>query len=172
MALGLNFSAGNRSIAANLQTLADLLNDLTVPLWTATGTASPTTGSAAEKVHLSAPSSTYSAHTAYRIRFDGLVRSTAGTGTFNFGIRDTNVAGTSRWLSGVYPIGAATTNYENSHFIEVANTGGTDITARVLCLTLASGACTMIINAAAASPYIWECIKIGDDSDFPGAIVL
>lgn len=166
------FAAGQWLNASDLNDVVTALNSGRDPLWTMTGTTSPTTGSAAEKVHLSAPSSTYKAHTAYRLRFGGLLRSSSGTGTSDFRVRDTNVAGTLRWQSGVFTVGVINTNYQVNHVMYVANTTGSDITSRVLCLTMSSGACTVLINSGASQPYFWECIEAGVDTDFPNALAL
>lgn len=166
----------------HFQTLADDTDDAltsvaaaypsaTRPLWTKTATAA-TTGVTTEAVALSAPSSTYLAHTAYRLSACFLIRSTSGTGSTSFAVRDTNAAGTLRYSTGIFPIAVVSTNYHCTWFCDVANTSGSNITARVLALTQTGTTCTALINAGAGSPYVWQCIPLGLDTDFPNAVAL
>lgn len=172
------FGAGSRVYASDLNTLARQIDTntsaitvLNKPLWTMSGTAA-TAGVTVEAVILTAPSSTYVAHTVYKVRFRGLIRSSLGTGTVTHNMRDTNVAGTLRFGTGQFVVPVVATNYEWSWWCYLANTTGTDITGRVVCLTMVGTGMTAIVNAGATAPYIWECQDTDLDTDHPGAIAL
>lgn len=177
MSLGLVFSAGNNLIADDLQTLADFVDLITVPLWTltattASGTSSGTTETAV--AGLTAPSSTYKAHTAYLVKMRGLLLAGTTTGNATIRIRDTNAAGTVRFDAFTCP--TAVTSSVNVNFeyeTLIANTTGTDITSRVLAITLTHSAAGGVkVNASSNIPYYFRCIAVGADADYPEAVAL
>lgn len=153
--------------------------DLT-PLWTVSSISASTGATTTETVFATAPSSTYRAHTAYRIEISGLGRRTVGTGATALGlqVRDTNTAGTSRMFVLEYTVSDgsdATLMLRNTPiqiFHYVANTTGSDILGRVLVATLIAQAGTVVLNAAASKPWYVTCIAVGTDTDFPQAVAL
>jgi hypothetical protein len=175
MSLGITFSAGNKLIATNLQQMVGAIDDGFVPTWvlsstTASGTSTATSETAV--TGLTAPSSTYRAHTAYRITMRGLLRAATTNGNSTIRIRDTNAAGTLRFDG----FGAATVSTSNVNFYYetlVANTTGVDITSRVLAVTLThSAAGGVFVNASSVHPWSFRCSVIGADSDYPDAVAL
>lgn len=120
-----------------------------------------------------APSSTYAAHTAYRISIRGLVRASTTSGNLSVRIRDTNAAGTTRFDN--EPLIALTTGNSRFPAIDhiVANTTGAAITGRVLCLTFShSAAGGALFNASALNPWSITCTPAGVDTTFPWAVAL
>jgi hypothetical protein len=168
------FNAGNRSVAAKLQAVVDLLDHLTVPLWTLSSTtASPASSGSAgvETAVLTAPSSTYAAHTAYRITMRGLLHAVTTSGTTTLRMRDTNAAGTLRFDG--FSAATTTSNVNFVYETVVANTTGVDVTARILALTLThSAAGGSNVNASAQHPYYFRCVVAGADADYPEAVAL
>lgn len=170
------FNAGDTTIAAKLQALADGYDALTVPLWTlgdvAGFTAIGASSVEATNTALTAPSSTFKAHTAYEIRFRFLFQAGTTSGNATVSMRDTNAAGTIR-MSNLTIVGLTTTNFLVNHTHWVANTGGTDITSRILCATITHSAVGGArFNAASTLPWVIQCIAVGDDSDFTQAVAL
>lgn len=174
--LDVSFGAGQNSVAANLQALVDALNDITTPLWTLGDVAGFTAigASSTEQTNaaLTAPSSTYRAHTAYEIRYRMLLQAGTTTGNTSVNLRDTNAAGTLR-MTNLSITGLTTTNLLVNHVHWVANTGGTDITSRVLCNTIVhSAAGGAKFNAASTLPWVIQCKVAGKDTDFTQAVAL
>jgi hypothetical protein len=172
--LNIDFTAGLTTIAADLQAVVDGVNGLAVPLWslsstTSSGTSSGTTETAV--TGLTAPSSTYKAHSAYEIKFRTIIKAATTSGTVTIRIRDTNAAGTLRFDGLVVAVTTANSNlYYEAH---VANTGGTDITSRILAVTLQhSAAGGALFNAATLQPYLVRCTLLGTDTDYPEAVAL
>jgi hypothetical protein len=170
------FNAGDRNIAAKMQALADAYDGLTVPVWTLGDVAGFTAigGSSVEATNaaLTAPSSTYKAHTAYHITFRALLQAGTTTGNCSLAIRDTNASGTQR-MTNYTIIGLTTNNFPFVWDHWVANTSGTDITSRVLCVTFAhSAAGGAHFNAAATLPWVVQCKVAGVDSDYTQAVAL
>jgi hypothetical protein len=172
------FNAGNRSVAAKLQAVVDFLDGLTVPLWTlssttASGTSSASAGVETAVTGLTAPSSTYKAHTAYIITMRGLLVAGTTTGNSTIRIRDTNAAGTARF-DGYTHVAAVTTVNTNFYYETlVANTTGADITSRILAITLAHSAAGGVkVNASTNIPYYFRCSAVGTDADYPEAVAL
>lgn len=164
-----SFLAGQRLVASRMPYQK---------LWTVQSTTATSSIGTSETVIASAPSSTYVAGAAYRLEFKGIVRSTTGVASLTtFRVRDTNVAGTLRQdLTGtLFTTTAATVNngpYYNIHY--VANTGGSDITSRVLALSIASSSAANLIlfNAGSTIPWFWTCHYVGLATDYPEAIAL
>jgi hypothetical protein len=175
VSLGIVFNAGNRLVASNLQALVTAIDAGNVPLWTlssttASGTSTGTTETAV--TGLTAPSSTYKAHTAYKITMRGLLRAATTAGNSTIRIRDTNAAGTLRFDG----FGAATVSTSNVNFYYetlVANTTGVDVTARILALTLThSAAGGVFVNASSVHAWSFRCVVCGTDADYPDAVAL
>ncbi len=172
--LNITFSAGLTTVAADLQSVVDGVNDLATPLWTLSSTTASGTSSGTSETAvtgLTAPSSTYRAHTAYEIKFRTIIKAATTSGTVTIRIRDTNAAGTLRFDGLTAALTTANSNliYE----AHVANTGGTDITSRILAVTLQhSAAGGALFNAAALQPYLVRCTVLGLDTDYPEAVAL
>lgn len=141
-------------------------------IWTVSSTSATSNIGTSETVVGTAPSSTYRAGRAYMLQFHGLIRQNT-SGNANMGLRDTNAAGTSRRLQYVY-VSPPTTGQgliaDWAHIL--ANTGGSDITSRVLVLTLQASSNTSFINAASTMPWFLSCYEMGDSDDFPEAVAL
>lgn len=138
-------------------------------VWSATASGSAST----EAVFASAPSSTYKAHTAYRIEISCYGHRSVGTGgtTQTFQVRDTNVSGTVRMGGLTYGVNdTAQTPIQLFHYI--ANTTASDILGRVLCATIAAGAGSVHANASSTKPWYVTCIEVGADTDYPQAVAL
>jgi hypothetical protein len=143
--------------------------DLT-PLWTVQSTTA-TANIVAETVVATAPSSTYRAHTAYRVDFRFLGRSNTGVSTLNVNMHDTNVAGTARMSFSMPVVNTGNTGLFMQHYL--ANTTGSDITGRVLVTALQSGTANSVFwNAGSTFPWYVSCITVGIDTDFPQAVAL
>jgi hypothetical protein len=174
LSLGITYSAGNRAVAANLQGPVNLLDLITVPLWTLTSTSASGTSSGTTETAvtgLTAPASQYDAHTAYRITMRGFLRAGTTSGTTTLRIRDTNAAGTLRFDG--YSAATAVSNTAFFYETLVANTGGTAITGRVLAVTLThSAAGGALLNASTQHPWYFRCIACGADADYPEAVAL
>lgn len=142
------------------------------PIWTV-WSATATAGATAETVFATAPSSTYKAHTAYRIEISGYGHRSVGAGSVlqTFQVRDTNVSGTSRMGGLTYTVtDTIQTPIQAFHYI--ANTTGSDILGRVLCATQSPSAGTVHFNASTIKPWYVTCIEVGVDTDFPQAVAL
>jgi hypothetical protein len=161
------------SITANNLTISGTFNKAVKKIWTVTST-SATGNISGETVFATGTSSTYTANSAYRIKVRALVRANGSTGQATFQIRDTNVAGTLR--GGPLRVPALQTSGSGDlSYIEhiVANTSGTDITSRVLCLTLQTlGPTSVLLNAAPEAPWYVSCEYIGASADYPEAVAL
>jgi hypothetical protein len=142
------------------------------PQWTVSST-SASVGATTETVFATAPSSTYKAHTAYRIEISGYGHRSVGVGgvTETFQIRDTNNAGTIRMGGLTYGVNdTAQTPIQLFHY--VANTTGSDILGRVLVATITASAGTVHVNASAQKPWYVTCIEVGVDTDVPQFVAL
>lgn len=146
------------------------------PIWTVFSTAATSGITTTETVFATAPSSTYKAHTAYRIEISGYGRRTDAAPATNqiFVLRDTNAAGTIRMglLQWQVNVGGVISNLPIQIFHYVANTGGSDILGRVLVATTQSTGGTVVVNASTQKPWYVTCIEVGDDTDFPQAVPL
>lgn len=136
---------------------------------TATGASAITTS---ETVVLTAPSTTYKAGGAYMLEARALGKINTAAGGFGFSVRDTNAAGTVRKTISYIWAGNTANNFETHWFHPVINSGGSDITARVLVLTSAVTANTGQVNAGTAIPYYFTCYYVGLASDYPEAVAL
>jgi hypothetical protein len=145
--------------------------DLT-PLWTVFSTSDSPGGTGTETVFASGPSSTYRAHTAYRIEVSGYMIRTVGSSTvLTLKIRDTNIAGTQRMDDSNYAVTASKAPLQFFHY--VANTTGSDILGRVIVGTLVTqAASTVVLRGSATKPWYMTCIAVGTDTDFPQAVAL
>ena len=176
MSLGITFNAGTPLVASNLQAIVNFIDSITVPLWTlssttASGTSTNTTETAV--TGLTAPSSTYKAHTAYIITMRGLLAAGTTSGNTTIRIRDTNAAGTLRFDGYTHVATVTTVNTNFYYETLVANTTGVDITSRVLAVTLTHSATGGAkVNASSNIPYYFRCIAVGADSDYPEAVAL
>jgi len=174
----MTFAAGDTLTAAALEVLNGQIGRITAPLWelgsTAASGAIGASGVEATQAAFTAPSSTYRATTAYMIIIHGLGRPSTTSGNLTINMRDTNAAGTVR-MSNV-PLFALTagSNLPLIHLEHyVANTGGSDITGRVLCLTFSySAAGGALFNAASTQPWYIRCIEIGPSGGFTQAVPL
>lgn len=177
MALNLTFGAGNTAIASKLQQLADYVDLVTGPLWVLTAiSASAAIGASGVEqttAALQAPASTYLAHTAYRIKIRGLLTPGTTSGNLSLKMRDTDAAGTIRMdnVPAVALVASAQTLFQLEHTL--ANTGGSNIGSRVLCVTMShTAAGGARFNAAATFPWYIECKELGADADYPNAVAL
>lgn len=144
-------------------------------LWTVTATtnSSSVAGTpSSETVMYSSPSATYRAGRAYRMSLRFRANVNTGASDHTYAIRDTNASGTFRMGAQSYRVAVSTLN--TGIYIEhiVANTTTSDITGRVLALTLIGSTNTNLINASASCPFYWGCYDYGDADDFPEAVAL
>jgi hypothetical protein len=142
------------------------------PIWTIFSTSDSAGGTGTETVFATGPSSTYKAHTAYRIEISGYAVRTAGASTvLNVKIRDTNNAGTQRMFDSNYTVSASELPLQFFHY--VANTTANDILGRVLVGTLVTqAASTVVLRGHATKPWYMTCIEVGTDTDFPQSVAL
>lgn len=143
------------------------------PIWTVFSATASTSGTTTETVFATAPSSTYKAHTAYRIEISCYGHRSVGTGatTETFQVRDTNTSGTVRMGGLTYTVNdTSQTPVQLFHYI--ANTTGSDILGRVLVATITAGAGSVHANASAQKPWYVTCIEVGTDSDYPQGVAL
>lgn len=163
-------SAGNRLTASYLSLLESKVNNPRIPLINNVGTAGTAAVGTAETVVITFPAATFTAHTAYAIDFQGMLRATAANvPIINF--RDTNIAGTTRGGPQGFNLPTAINlSYRFTHYI--ANTTGADIVGRVLCVTIATNTSTALINASALAPYSFVVTAIGSDTDWSQAVAL
>lgn len=161
------------TVAAGQIVLADEIQRFITPMWAVAST-SGSTAATVETVAATSPSTTYLAGRAYRLVFRGLAINVSGgtTTKMTIGVRDTNVAGTQRMIEyGVLTQTGANVGFTGEHM--VANTGGTNITGRVLVLAhIANGTGTVQINAGAAIPRYFACYDAGLAADHPEAVSL
>lgn len=144
--------------------------DLT-PLWTVWSASATAATNTTELVIGTAPSSTFRAHTAYRVDFRFLGRSNTAATTMNISLRDTNVAGTLRMNFSMPVSNTGNTGLFMQHY--VANTTGADLTGRVIVITIQSGSAnTVFFNSLAIYPWYIACIAVGVDTDFPQSVAL
>jgi hypothetical protein len=168
--MAIPFAAGGRLPASDLELLRSYINNPRIPLVNQIGTSGTAAVGTAETVVVTFPAATFTAHTAYKIAFQGMIRATLGNIT-NILFRDTNVGGTSRGGPGGFNLPTATNlSYNFDHYI--ANTGSSDITGRVLCVTISTSTSTTAINASVASPYSFAVMAVGTDTDWPQAVAL
>lgn len=168
--MGIPFAAGGRLAASDLELLRSQINNPRIPLIDQVGTAGTAAVGTAEAVVVTFPAATFTAHTAYKIAFQGMLRATAANvPIINF--RDTNIAGTTRGGPQGFNLPTAINlSYNFDHII--ANTGSSDIVGRVLCVTIATNVSTALINASALAPYWFAVTAIGTDTDWPQAVAL
>lgn len=147
-----------------------------IPVWTVSSTTATAGVTTTETVFATAPSTTYRAHTAYRIEVSGYGRRTdAGAATTQaIQVRDTNSVGTIRMGPLTYVVNptGVISNLPIQLFHYVANTTGSDILGRVLVVTQVSGAGTVVLNASASKPWYATCIAVGLDTRFPQSVAL
>lgn len=173
----MTFAAGDTLTAASLEILNSQIGRITAPLWelgsTTGSSAIGASGVEATQAAFTAPSSTYRATTAYQITIHGICRAT-NAGNLSIQVRDTNAAGTVRMGSYETIALLAATNSAVKHYEgTVANTGGSDITGRVLCVTFNySAAAGALFNASTTSPWYIRCIELGPSGGFPLAVPL
>ncbi|HUM06363.1 MAG TPA: hypothetical protein VLT90_12940 [Terriglobales bacterium] len=144
-------------------------------LWTVSSTSATAAIGATETVVITSPSSTYVAGGAYTLKFHGMLRPSAATAaSAGIQIRDTNASGTVRMLIRQFATPAVVANYDAYFEWTVANTTGSDITGRVLVLTLTGTAApTYQINAGSPNaPYYLACEYSGLQTDFSEAVAL
>lgn len=168
----MTFFAGNRLAASDLNTLESKINNNRIPLINQIGTGATASVGTAETVVVTFPAVTFTAHTAYRITFEGLLRAAVAANTALMSFRDTNIAGTARGTPGSFNLPNTTSNYAWNFDHYIANTTGADIVGRVLCATIATSAGTTAINASAANPYSFVCVAVGLDTDWGQAVGL
>jgi len=166
----MTFFAGNRLAASDLNDLLSKINNNRIPLLDHFGTTGSTAVGTAEAVTTTMPSATFSAHTAYRITFQGLCRMSA-IGIMQVNFRDTNIAGTARGGPGGFNVPAANTNYWGNFDHYIANTPSADID-RVLAVTISTSAGTGLFNAAATAPWSFVVTAVGLDTDWGQAVAL
>jgi hypothetical protein len=168
--MAIPFAAGGRLPASDLELLRSYINNPRIPLINQVGTASTASVGTAETVVVTFPAATFTAHTAYVISFQGMLRSVAANiPIINF--RDTNIAGTTR--GGPQGFNMPTGINLSQNFLHyLANTGSSDIVGRVLCVTIATNTSTCAINASALAPYSFVVTAIGTDTDWPQAVAL
>jgi hypothetical protein len=144
------------------------------PIWTITSTSATAAVGTSLTVIASGTSSTYKAHTAYVLKFRGIIRCNTAPAVISFEVRDTNAAGTARLSNWPFKIDVQINNRGCYWEHVVANTTGSDITSRVLalCINSDSAANTVVINAASSMPWFFKCVPIGLDTDFPEAVAL
>lgn len=168
----MTFSAGQRVVAADLNDMLSKVNNLRIPLINQIGTSTTASVGTAETVVVTFPGATFTAHTAYRITFEGLLRATTAANVALMSFRDTNISGTARGTPGSFNLPTTTSNYAWHFDHYVANTGAADITSRVLCVTIATSAGTTAINASATNPYSFVVVACGLDTDWPQSVAL
>lgn len=146
-------------------------NAFLVPQWHVAITTGSTSATA-ETIALTSPSHTYVAGGAYVLRVSGLINGAAGSTKASLSIRDTNTAGTQRMIEYGVPCSATLGNIGFSLLHWVANTGGANITGRVLVLTHTGVGGNVQVNAATTIPAVFECFYVGLSTDFPSAVAL
>jgi hypothetical protein len=168
--LGITFYAAGFIRASQLQSVVDAVDRLRSPLWVVSSTSSTTGIGTTETVVATAASSTYRALTAYRITIRALIRgSVANLMTVN--VRDTDAAGTVRGGLGSFTCsGSSNTPMHTEHM--VANTGSTDISARVLVVTLLASTGTVNFAASSTIPWYVDCVEAGPSADYTDAVAL
>lgn len=171
--MAIPFAAGGRLPASDLELLRSQINNPRIPLLNVVGTAGTASVGSAETLLLTFPAATYTAHTAYRITFQGLLRAAVAAGAALLSFRDTNIAGTQRGTPGSFNLPNTTTNYAFNFDHYIANTGSSDIVGRVIVVTMATSAgTTAAINASAQNPYSFVFIAVGTDTDWPQSVAL
>ncbi len=146
-------------------------------LWTTSSTSDSSSITTTEAVISSmgtAPSSTYRAGRAYLISIRIRIQAAAGAQDAILTIRDTNASGTIRMAPVFFRIPAftASTPFAIHYEHVVANTGGSDITSRVLVLTGDTTTNTWVADGEAAHPCYWSCLEMGVSTDYPEAVAL
>jgi hypothetical protein len=168
--LGITFYAGGFIRASQLQLVVDAVDRLRAPLWVVSSTANSAAITTTETVVATAAASTYRALTAYRITIRALIRgSVANSMTIN--VRDTDTSGTVRGGLGSFVCsGTVNTPMHMEHM--VANTGSTDITSRVLVVTLIASTGTVNFAGGATIPWYVDCVEAGPSADYTDAVAL
>lgn len=168
--LGVTFYAGGFIRASQLQTVVDAVDRLRSPLWVVSSTSNSSSIGTTETVVATGASSTYRALTAYRITIRALIRgSVANTMTIN--VRDTDTSGTVRGGLGSFTCsGTVNTPMHTEHM--VANTGSSDITARVLVVTLIASTGTVNFAGGSTIPWYVDCVEAGPSADYTDAVAL
>jgi hypothetical protein len=170
--MAIPFAAGARLPASDLEFLRSQINNARIPLINQIGTSATSSVGTSEAVVVTFPAATFIAHTAYRITFQGLLRSSTTAGLCTIQFRDTNIAGTVRGGPGSFDLRTININYANNFDHYIANTTGADITGRALCVTIGTTAGTAAINASANTPYSFVLVAVGTDTDWPQAVAL
>lgn len=107
------------------------------------------------------------------LHFSSLLNTAAGAPMAGrFEVRDTNAAGTQRMGTRLYQLPGNGSNYAYNEWWPVANTGGADITSRVLTLCYSSSAGTSFLNASSVLPYWFTCYYVGLATDYTEAVAL
>jgi hypothetical protein len=166
------FAGGNRLPASDLELLRSQINNNRIPLLNVVGTAGTASVGTAETVVVTFPAATWTAHTAYRIAFQGLMRANTATNFAAVQFRDTNIAGTIRGGPGQFNLATTAINLAQRFDHYVANTGSSDIVGRVLCVTISTTAGTAQFNASATIPYSFVVTAVGADTDWSQAVAL
>lgn len=144
-------------------------------IWTVSSTSDSsniTTTEAVISTIGTAPSTTYRAGRAYKIVMRFRMNANAGAQDAIVTIRDTNASGTVRMEGVDLRLPATGLPYMFYYEHMVANTGGTDITGRVLVLTGDTSVNTWFADASSSHPAYWACYEYGASSDFPEAVAL
>lgn len=159
--------AGAKLIAAN---------QVPQKIWTMSSTSAATAITTTEAIISTvgtSPSTTYEAGWAYELVIRLRAIAIAGAQDAWVTIRDTTAAGTQR-MSPVYvprlPAVGLPQGFYHRHW--VANTGGSDITGRVLVLCGDTSTNSWTPDADASHPAVFACYKIGKATDFPEAVAL
>lgn len=168
----MTFFAGNRLPASDLNDLLSKINNARIPLINQFGTAGTASVGTAETVVVTFPAVTFVAHSAFKIEYQGLIRASTAANVASIQFRDTNISGTARGGPGGFNLPAVSVNYWGHFSHYVANTGGTDIVGRVLCVTISTTAGTAALNASATIPYSFVVTCVGADTDWPQAVAL
>jgi hypothetical protein len=169
-------STSSTRIWEHVQALAEDINDdisttLSAESWSKWSASATSAIGTTETVVTSAPAFTYKAHSAYELKIRGLAHANTGAAVMNINLRDTNVSGTQRGLLVFKIDGIANRSVDFTHW--VANTGGSDISARVLALTLQSDSSNAVLfNASTTMPWVFKCKYVGVDTDYPYAVAL
>lgn len=143
-------------------------------IWTVSATSSNTATGAHTIISTmgTSPSTTYRAGRAYRISIR--LRLTPSVANFcEIKMYDTNLSGTQRMPAVSFELPNRPLQAFGFHFEHiVANTGGSDITGRVLVLSTVTNTGTVQVVGASTCPAYWECTEIGEATDFTEAVAL
>lgn len=140
-------------------------------IWTVSSTSSSAAITTAETIVLTSPSTTYRAGRAYRLRIRTRIAVTASAAAAIVAIRDTNISGFIR-MSDVYKqCPSITVGWGFYHEHVIANATASDVTGKVMVMTLRSSANTVTFNASSVHPTYWTCSEIGSSDDYPEAVL-